>query len=195
VWHPLPVQATRAALGTGRPEPGRRLHCAVHCRHAALLPPTAAALCRAAFAGGPFPSHAFERSRVIASPSCPSPPCSLPRSRTNADRLRSVVIDRVFLATRTVFAAHLLIGIVVFGTEAHGACSALVHRTLRSALGFHSAFRRRRGAASGPKGRRSPTLVSAEIGARGAAVRGGPVVTRSSRARASLTASSLPLNA
>ena len=78
VWPPLPVQATHAALGIGRPELDRRLHCAVHCRHTALLLLTAAALCRAAFAGEPFPLHAFERSLTIALPSCPSPPCSLP---------------------------------------------------------------------------------------------------------------------
>jgi hypothetical protein len=81
VWPPLPVQATRAALGTGRPELDRRLHCAVHCRHTTLLLLTAVALCPAAFAGEPFPWHAFKRSLTIASPSCPSPPCSIPHDR------------------------------------------------------------------------------------------------------------------
>jgi hypothetical protein len=81
VWPPLPVQATRAALGTGRPELDRRLHCAVHCRHTTLLLLTAVALCPAAFAGEPFPWHAFKRLLTIASPSCPSPPCSIPHDR------------------------------------------------------------------------------------------------------------------
>src|SRR4029434_9372754 len=57
-------------------------------------------------------------------------------------RLRGVVIDRVFLATRTVFAARILIVTVFFGTEAYGSGRALVHGTLRSALGFRSALRR-----------------------------------------------------
>src|SRR5438128_9672180 len=160
--HPI-GQAPRAALGAYRRPPARRLPCAARRHRDALLPPTAAALCRAAFAGGPFPWHAFERSRAIASPSCSSLRVLCLRSRTHAGRLRGVVIDRVFLATRTVFAVRILIVTVFFGTEAYGAGRALVRGALRSALGFRSALRRLAPASRGRVWAEGPVIFDTRV--------------------------------
>src|SRR2546427_5061864 len=98
---PLPtVPAPRGALGACRRSPARRLPCAARRYRAALWPPTAAVLCRAAFAGGLVPFSAFERALALFSPSCSSPPCFIPRSCTDGAPLREVMLTRVGTSPR-----------------------------------------------------------------------------------------------
>src|SRR5262249_52891084 len=138
---PPMVEARRGAPGVCRRSPARRRLCAGHRHRDALLPPNAAALCRAAFACGPFPFPAFETSLAIASPSCASPQYAIPWSRTDAGYLRGIVLDRIVSSTPSVFAAYILIAIVVvFSAEAHGASGSLIHGTLQSALGVRGAL-------------------------------------------------------
>src|SRR4029434_9307417 len=96
---------------------------------------TAAALCCVACAGGLVPFHAFERSLVIFSPSCPSLQWFIPHSRTAVSPLYGVVLGRVCAVTRPVCAAHLLlVTVVVSSAETHRSGRALVHGALRAAL-------------------------------------------------------------
>ena len=67
--------ALAGELGACRCSLARRLPGATCWRHAAPWLPTAAALCRVAFAGGLFPFHSFERSRALFWPWCFFSPC------------------------------------------------------------------------------------------------------------------------
>lgn len=93
-------QALLGAPGACRRSPVPRFPVAACWTCAALWPPTAAALCRVAFAGGLFPFHAFERSRALFLPLCSFPPCFISRSCTNRGPLRGVMLARVCASRR-----------------------------------------------------------------------------------------------
>src|SRR4029453_7624980 len=160
---PRTTPAPPVALGTSRRSPARRLPWAARWRHAALWPPTAAALCRVACAGGLVPFHAFERSLVIFSPSCPSLQWFIPHSRTAVSPLYGVVLGRVCAVPRPVCAAHLLlVTVVVSSAETHRSGRALVHGALRDALSRRGPLR---GRTPAPR-RRIRAEVPASVGAR-----------------------------
>src|SRR5436189_6377387 len=113
-----PMPALRVALAPYWRVPAHGLPGAARSTRAALWPPPAAALCRAAFAGGLVPFHVFERSLVIFSPLSSSLPWFIPCARPAAGPLRSVVLVRGGALTRTVCAAHLLlVTVLVSGAE------------------------------------------------------------------------------
>src|SRR5437870_11638641 len=97
-----PMPALRGALAPYWRVPAHGLPGAARWTRAALWPPPAAALCRAAFAGGLVPFHAFEKSLAIFAPSCSSLPCFIQRSCTDAGPLRGVVLTRVGASPRTM---------------------------------------------------------------------------------------------
>src|SRR5207245_8127953 len=74
-----PMLALRGALAPYWRVPAHGLPAAARLTRAALWPPPAAALCRAAFAGGRVPFPVFERLLVISSPSSASLPWFMPR--------------------------------------------------------------------------------------------------------------------
>src|SRR5215472_7811589 len=169
--------APRVALDVCQRFPARRLLGAVRWTCAALWPPTAAALYRAAFAGGLVPFHAFERSRAIFAPSCSLASVFRPTSSTDAGPLRGVGLARVSASPRTMSAALLLVvTVLVSGAEAHGSGGALIEGVFRAALGLGGTLRRGTPPPRGRVGAEVPAVPSARgcpaPGGRGSGARG-----------------------
>src|SRR5712671_2190607 len=135
---PPMVPAPPRALDACRRPLTRRLPWAARWTRAALWPPPAAALCRAAFAGGLVPFPVFERLLVISSPSSASLPWFIPRVHSCQCATRGRARPR-----RRGAAHLLLVPVLVSGAETSRSGRALVDGALRAALGMRGPLRRR----------------------------------------------------